>query len=184
MDFGMVCMWQLMWRCMNTIPIWGHPRGSTWHWLIQGIDQSWGRMVGQEQHQGGALYLHVLGLYLSPGKETLLSLQISAINVTPDAVTFYSPGKQRNCYLNTDFQPPIFDKVFTLCLWLILNISHASPMVSVTRCPTACMPLWWRTSSSTALASHISLTGSLTATRWRMQQAFLLARGRISSACR
>ena len=119
MECGMVCMWQLMWRCMNTIPIWGHPRGSTWHWLIQGIDQLWGRMVGQEQHQGGALYLHVLGLYLSSGKETLLSLQISAINVTPDAVTFYTPGKQRNCYLNTDFQPPIFDKVFTLCLWLI-----------------------------------------------------------------
>jgi hypothetical protein len=65
-----------------------------------------------------------IGLYLSPGKETLLSLQISAINLPPDAVTFYSPGKQRNCYLNTDFQSPIF-----------------------------------------ALASHISSTGSQTATR-------------------
>jgi hypothetical protein len=60
---------------------------------------------------GGRLGITCSRSLTLPGQETLLSLQISPINMTPDAVTFYSPGKQKNYYLNTDFQPPIFDKV-------------------------------------------------------------------------
>ena len=58
------------------------------------------------------------GMYIAPGTENLLSLEIFATNVTEDAVSFFKAGKQRNCYLDTDFQPPIFSKVSLIFFYM------------------------------------------------------------------
>ena len=137
----MVCTFLPMWKCMSTTTLWGPQKELILRWRMLVIVQFLDKMVVQFKFLYFLIVCHT-GLYIAPGTENLLSLEIFATNVTEDAVSFFKAGKQRNCYLDTDFQPPIFSKVSLIyfnmyCSYIFCRVTDIDM-----KCQTASTLLW------------------------------------------
>ena len=53
--------------------------------------------------------IDLLGFYISPGAETLVSISAVSYNVTETAFNEFPPN-DRNCYTNEEFQAPHLNK--------------------------------------------------------------------------
>ena len=52
----------------------------------------------------------MLGFYVRPGTETLVSLRATRTSTNHEALSFFSP-EQRMCYTEQEFQPLYYNKV-------------------------------------------------------------------------
>ena len=57
------------------------------------------------------LTMSLLGFYVRPGTETLVSMKASRTVMNQDAIDFFSNPAQRMCYTENQFQPLYYNKV-------------------------------------------------------------------------